>query len=137
MLKALLLDSDNLHRPRLDMQHLQEEYGQDIADFLLSSTCTRRCSPDNALTGVLVRLSSSMMFAVVSLDLELFDLDAASLLASSCVCILQRCSMPDGLTAGGDACASHAVQHALRRKSRRQGVTQALQLYATTPGCFT
>lgn len=54
----MLLEAENVHRPKLDMHHLQKEYGQDIVDFLLDSTCTHSVSPDNVMRNVVVRACS-------------------------------------------------------------------------------
>lgn len=53
-LNAMLLESDNVHRPKIDMQQLQNEYGQDIVDFLLASTSTHRNNPQGGLSEILV-----------------------------------------------------------------------------------
>lgn len=50
----MLLEADNVHRPKIDMQHLQDDYGQDIVDFILASTNTRRYTPEDALAEVMV-----------------------------------------------------------------------------------
>lgn len=55
-LQTMLLESDNVHRPRLDTQQLQAEYGQDIVDYLLVSTCAHRYPANNNLVEVVVRL---------------------------------------------------------------------------------
>lgn len=46
-LKNMLVESDNVHRPRLDTAQLEADYGQDIVDYLLVSTCTRRYQSDD------------------------------------------------------------------------------------------
>jgi len=60
-LKAMLLEADNVHRPKIDMQHLQDDYGQDIVDFILASTNTRRYTPEDALAEVMVNGTRSSM----------------------------------------------------------------------------
>lgn len=53
-LQTMLLEADNVHRPTLDTDHLQAEYGQDIVDFLLVSTSTRRHTAEDSLNEVVV-----------------------------------------------------------------------------------
>jgi len=62
-LRRMLLEAENVHRPKLDMHHLQKEYGQDIVDFLLDSTCTHSVSPDNVMRNVVVDSRQSFALA--------------------------------------------------------------------------
>lgn len=50
----MLDEADDVHRPNLDTHQLQAEYGQDIVDYLLVSTNTRRYTPENSLGEIMV-----------------------------------------------------------------------------------